>query len=106
MHHNEQPLQKEDKEAAAARKKHNTVRPSDTAVASTSGAHKLAKKRLVESKRPSNGAMDVPCLYCGEKFANSRGGEMWIQCSTCKAWAHEACSGHENGEFVCEMCDE
>ncbi|KAI0222039.1 hypothetical protein LSAT2_026703, partial [Lamellibrachia satsuma] len=84
VHHNEQPLQKEDKQAAAARKTHNTVRPSDTAVASTSDTHKLAKKRLMEPKRPSNGAKDVPCLYCGEMFANSRGGEMWTQCSTCK----------------------
>ena len=69
----------EDKEAAAAWKKHNKVRPSDTAVASTSGAHKLAKKRLVEPKRPNNSAKDVPCLYCGKM--------------------------HENGEFVCEMCN-
>ena len=45
-----------------------------------------------------------PCLICGEPFANSRSKETWVQCWSCKQWAHEECTTGES-YFVCLNCD-
>ena len=75
----------------------------------TIAADKDAKKKKKTSRQClSDTAVDcdvnVPCLYCGEKFCNSLP-ESWVQCTACKNWAHEACSGiDDNEDYICEIC--
>ena len=41
------------------------------------------------------------CIICGEMFD-----EDWIQCSSCKGWAHENCTSLEGKSlyYVCDVC--
>ena len=44
------------------------------------------------------------CIFCGDTFSNSRGGEKWIACQgTCRGWAHLACTVGKS-IFVCPYC--
>ncbi|XP_028172047.1 uncharacterized protein LOC114361250 [Ostrinia furnacalis] len=44
------------------------------------------------------------CLICLAPYSESRSGEKWIQCTSCKQWAHEECT--EGGlSYVCHNCD-
>lgn len=47
---------------------------------------------------------DAKCLYCEGLYSMDNRGEPWIQCSCCKLWAHEECSGVETEFFFCEFC--
>ncbi|XP_044733227.1 uncharacterized protein LOC123295831 [Chrysoperla carnea] len=46
------------------------------------------------------------CLYCNGLFSEDVHGEKWIQCASCREWAHEDCAGVEDmvDFFVCELC--
>lgn len=46
------------------------------------------------------------CLYCNGLFSEDVHGENWIQCASCRQWAHEECAGIEDmvDFFVCELC--
>ena len=44
------------------------------------------------------------CLICCEHFSNSRPGDDWVECLTCKHWAHELCTTGED-IFICQNCD-
>ena len=48
---------------------------------------------------------DWPCIICGESFRNSRSREKWIQCVSCKKWAHYECTAQTGCSFVCPNCD-
>ncbi|KAG5895697.1 hypothetical protein JTB14_021390 [Gonioctena quinquepunctata] len=44
------------------------------------------------------------CIICLSPYSESRSGEKWIQCITCKQWAHEECT--EGGlSYVCHNCN-
>ena len=43
------------------------------------------------------------CLVCCEPYANSRPREKWVQCSSCKQWAHEECTPGELF-YTCQNC--
>ena len=64
-------------------------------------------RALVVSKKakpaPVNDDDSCPCLLCGEPFSNSQPGEKWVQCTTCKMWAHENCTSGDKC-FVCDHC--
>ena len=45
-----------------------------------------------------------PCLVCGEPFGDSKPGEIWVKCITCKLWSHEDCTAGEK-EYICHNCD-
>lgn len=49
---------------------------------------------------------NTSCIFCKEKYSNSKKGEGWIMCASCKEWAHEACSGvdEEEDNFICDFC--
>ncbi|KAG5890315.1 hypothetical protein JTB14_032825 [Gonioctena quinquepunctata] len=44
------------------------------------------------------------CSVCLSPYSESRSGEKWIQCITCKQWAHEECTEGGLG-YVCHNCD-
>lgn len=44
------------------------------------------------------------CLECTDSFANSVSGEEWIQCITCKLWAHSKCVKCSLMFFECKHC--
>lgn len=49
---------------------------------------------------------DYACIYCTEPYKKSKKGEEWIQCITCKKWAHADCAGVNKRTkiFICELC--
>lgn len=63
-------------------------------------------KKLTNQKKPTNQDSDTTqCLICCDTFKNSRPNEIWIQCFTCKGWAHEMCTSSLNKKvWNCEMC--
>ena len=44
---------------------------------------------------------DTVCLYCSETYSKTAG-EGWIQCTTCRDWAHDHCAGvdEDDVEFL------
>ncbi|KAG5889879.1 hypothetical protein JTB14_018925 [Gonioctena quinquepunctata] len=79
---------------------------------------KQVKKSLMEEKvekyfkrKKSNTQQEMSseeeecyCIVCLSPYSESRSGEKWIQCITCKQWAHEECT--EGGlSYVCHNCD-
>ena len=44
------------------------------------------------------------CLACCEHFNDSRPGDDWVQCLTCKHWPHELCTTGED-IFICQNSD-
>lgn len=47
---------------------------------------------------------DTSCIYCLSLYSNSKAGEKWIQCLSCRQWAHEECSFF-NGKDLHLNCD-
>lgn len=66
-----------------------------------------AKRRLLETtcSTPEGkiGEEEFPCLVCAELYQDPPS-EDWIQCTTCKRWAHEACCDTSGEHFICDIC--
>ena len=67
------------------------------------------RAKILERKGKKHSVCDtdnhIPCLYCGEEFGDSRQGEQWLQCGSCKGWCHTDCSDGETVRgFVCDFC--
>ncbi|KAG8293152.1 hypothetical protein J6590_025251 [Homalodisca vitripennis] len=47
---------------------------------------------------------DCFCLICLELYSKSKPNEKWIQCMSCKKWAHEICT---KGDlfYICHNCE-
>ena len=62
------------------------------------------RKKNIRQKSSSSVKEECYCLICLSPYSESRSGEKWIQCTTCKLWAHEDCT--EGGiTYVCHNCD-
>lgn len=59
------------------------------------------RRRLIES---SSDEEDTLCLVCCEMYSKSKPNEKWIQCTSCKNWAHESCT---DGSlyYICKNCE-
>lgn len=44
------------------------------------------------------------CLVCMEAFSTSRANEMWVQCTSCRMWAHEECTP-QDPTYLCHNCE-
>lgn len=70
-------------------------------------AKSKGKKRMETAAKPvsdSEESDDSKCIVCFESFSNSRSREVWVQCVTCKHWAHEACTpGYPS--YTCHNCN-
>lgn len=69
--------------------------------------HKVrSKKPAVKYDTSSSDDEDWYCLICVEPYSNSRPREKWIQCSTCRVWSHEECSGTDRAlYYICHNCE-
>ena len=66
---------------------------------------KVTKKKSKKAPTPvSSEDEEWPCLVCAEPFANSRPLEKWIQCMSCRNWAHEACTPG-TAQYICQSCE-
>ena len=45
------------------------------------------------------------CRFCVEPYSNSRTGEKWIKCLSCKDWAHEERALPGKNFFLCQNCN-
>lgn len=61
------------------------------------------KKNVSETSDTEN---DAACLYCGGLWSESN--ERWIECESCRNWAHISCahvsSDEEDPDFICNKC--
>jgi len=69
---------------------------------------KKSKKSTPVDSSSSEDDEETFCLVCMEPFSNSRSKEVWIQCTSCKMWAHELCTARDslaNMFYVCDNCE-
>jgi len=74
---------------------------------------KKKTRRLSKKSKPMDSSSDDDedetfCLVRVEPYSNSRPKEVWVQCTSCKMWAHELCTSRDslaNMFYVCENCD-
>ena len=99
-------------------KKQLQKRSSERSQHITSSPYKAVLKKLTANKKkiPSKFPKKKPrklfydfhneewtCLVCCEPHANSRPRKKWVQCSSCKQWAHEECTPGELF-YTCQNC--
>ena len=60
------------------------------------------KGKPTEKSTKKSSKEDYYCPLCTEKYGDTT--EVWIECSICKSWWHEACSSYEEGTFTCDIC--
>lgn len=66
-------------------------------------AKRRQKQKLAEESSSDSDSDSCVCLVCLDSYANSASGEKWIQCTSCRFWAHEQCT--DGGAFyVCQNC--
>lgn len=44
-------------------------------------------------------------MECTESYSASKPGEEWIQCITCKLWAHSKCAKGNSLFYECKNCN-
>lgn len=66
----------------------------------------VVKIKEFEDSSASEEDSNPECFYCGNNFSESKKGEGWIQCISCKRWVHDACAGAEEDQenFLCDYC--
>ena len=65
-----------------------------------------ANQRQDGSRRCERDEDESGCIMCGERYADSRPGEQWIQCMKCSQWCHDDRTGGEtSSEFTCDFCN-
>lgn len=91
------------------RSKGNKKRKMDKKQSDKESIPKKKLKRNVNSKKKDqstemekNQTNDWLCLICDESYKDSSE-ETWLQCASCKNWAHESCSGNRK-YYVCSDC--
>jgi hypothetical protein len=65
------------------------------------------KEKVLDWNESSDEEGDnAACVYCNALYTDSKGDEGWIQCTQCRGWAHDSCSGvdEEEDDFTCELC--
>jgi hypothetical protein len=91
----------------------NENRASQVQMPSTSHSSSAVDKEKKRRKQPTKTTAKknerpsgFTCLYCCEKWENSRPGETWLRCKECMSWAHNECAGVSRSfvDFVCELC--
>lgn len=86
----------------------NGKRRGENEKPSTSKNTKRGKNKHLADKE-SDVEEDVECFMCSDTFSRSPEGEGWVQCSSCKKWAHDECAGIEDNDcdlYTCDYCIE
>lgn len=63
---------------------------------------RVARKVVIEDD--SSDENEEFCLICCESYIESRPGEEWVQCRSCKKWSHIRCAGGDTVFYVCLNC--
>lgn len=66
------------------------------------------KKKFIPKKKPkveseTDEEDDALCLICLKPYSQSKPGQDWIQCISCKKWAHIEC-GKDSKLYTCIHC--
>lgn len=65
---------------------------------------KVTKNKLKKTVESSDEDENCFCLVCTEKYSHSKSSEKWIQCISCKQWAHSACTKGDPF-YECHHCE-
>lgn len=65
---------------------------------------KQVKKKVLQ-EYSSEEEQECYCLVCLKAYSDSLPGEEWIQCHTCRQWAHTRCATNSGVMYVCVNCD-
>lgn len=68
--------------------------------------NKKKKTNEVSDSSSDEEEAEEACIFCNELYCHSKANEGWIQCRSCRGWAHEACSKCEemDDDFECDLC--
>lgn len=64
---------------------------------------KKKAKTTIRNYEDSDSEEECYCLVCVEPYSNSRSKEEWVQCTTCRGWAHKECTDGSQ-YYVCHNC--
>ncbi|KYN09256.1 hypothetical protein ALC57_18636 [Trachymyrmex cornetzi] len=69
---------------------------------------KQIKKKILQDYNDNSCSAENEyfCLVCCEAYTDSAPGKEWVQCSTCKGWAHANCSRNTSISYVCVNCND
>ena len=67
-------------------------------------AGKGTKKKRLEAEESSDEEEDWPCIICCEPYSRARPREVWVECQSCRCWAHEDCT-EGLPTFICPNCE-
>ena len=84
-----------------ANKRQSKVVPKQSSSRGKGG--KLARQRLSFIEEDSDDCNEYFCLVCLDNYTNSRPREEWVQCITCRKWAHVKCTKGEKN-YECPNC--
>ena len=100
------PIKKQLQKRSSERSQHITSSPYKAVLKKkTLTANKKKIPSKFPKKKPKNNFHNEEwtCLVCCKPYTNSRPREKWVQCSSCKQWAHEECTPGELF-YTCQNC--
>lgn len=65
----------------------------------------FSNKKNQDSNSSTDSEDDCVCLICCDSYSQSLPSEEWVQCRTCKEWAHDKCITGDSKWFICLNCD-
>lgn len=65
----------------------------------------FSSKNKHDSESSTDSEDDCLCLICCDSYSQSLPSEEWVQCRSCKEWAHDKCVTGDSKLFVCINCD-
>ena len=87
-----------------SRKKGQQKRPAKRATKQPQPKRRKRNRKRSEAAETDEDE-EWPCIVCGEPFGNSRPGEEWVMCISCRRWAHEECTPMQHVAYVCHNCE-
>lgn len=65
----------------------------------------FSSKNKHDSESSTDSEDDCLCLICCDSYSQSLPSEEWVQCRSCKEWAHDKCVTGDSKLFICVNCD-
>lgn len=81
----------------------STTRTNNSMLKNMRNKKKLIPKKKMKMEYESDEDDDALCIICLEPYSASKPGQDWIQCISCRKWAHIEC-GKDSKLYTCIHC--